>query len=144
MTRTSCTRTLLAGVVALMACGGGSDTDAAPPAPATPPPAAGVTPTGDTLVVEMVTDGEGNFYRPDSLTARRGDVLRFTLVSGVHNVHFVADSNPGVSALPPTSDMLQLPGQTVDYLVDLPAGATYYFHCDPHALLGMVGHLTVQ
>jgi plastocyanin len=40
--------------------------------------------------------------------------------------------------------MLQLPGQTHDVLVDLPAGKSYYFHCDPHALLGMIGQLTVK
>ncbi len=144
MMRTRYLHGLLASATLLIACGGGTDEDVAVTTP--PPAAAGasLTPTGDTLVVEMVTDGDGNFYRPATLTAKRGDVLRFTLVTGVHNVHFVADSNPGVTGLPATSDMLQLPGQTIDYLVDLPAGATYYFHCDPHALLGMVGHLTVE
>ena len=40
------------------------------------------------------------------------------------------------------SDFLQLPGQTWDLAVKMPAG-TYYFQCDPHAALGMKGHLIV-
>jgi plastocyanin len=39
--------------------------------------------------------------------------------------------------------MLQLPGQTYDVLVRMPAGS-YYFQCDPHAALGMRGHLIVK
>jgi plastocyanin len=58
-------------------------------------------------------------------------------------VHFVADSNPGVPALPAASPMLQLPGQTYDLPVGFATGK-YYFQCDPHALLGMTGHLTVN
>lgn len=125
------------------ACGGGDAADDATPAGTAPAPAT-VAATGDTITVEMITDGDGNIFRPAQITAERGDVVRFVLVAGVHNVHFVADSNPGVANLPPVSDMLQLPGQTHDVLVDLPAGKSYYFHCDPHALLGMIGQLTVK
>lgn len=68
--------------------------------------------------------------------------MRFTLGQGVHNVHFLADSNPGKQGLPPAGEMLQLPGQTYDVKVAFAPG-TYYFQCDPHALLGMTGHLVV-
>ncbi len=44
--------------------------------------------------------------------------------------------------MPPASELLQLPGQTVDLPVAFPPG-TYYFQCDPHAALGMRGHLIV-
>ncbi|MDZ4258130.1 MAG: plastocyanin/azurin family copper-binding protein [Gemmatimonadales bacterium] len=125
------------------ACGGGDAADGSAPATATAA-APSVAATGDTITVEMITDADGNIFKPAQITAERGDVLRFVLVSGVHNVNFVADSNPGVANLPPVSDMLQLPGQTHDVLVDLPAGKSYYFHCDPHALLGMIGQLTVK
>jgi plastocyanin len=71
-------------------------------------------------------------------------VVRYTLVSGVHNVNFLPDSNPGAQGLPAAPGaMLQLPEQTYDVKVASPPGR-YYFQCDPHALLGMVGHLTVQ
>ena len=38
------------------------------------------------------------------------------------------------------SALLQLPGQTADLKVTLAPGK-YYFQCDPHAALGMKGHL---
>jgi plastocyanin len=41
------------------------------------------------------------------------------------------------------SEFLQLPGQTYEYVVSLAPGK-YYFQCDPHALLGMIGHLEVE
>ena len=69
--------------------------------------------------------------------------MRFTLGSGVHNVHFLADSNRTLSNAPAASPLLQLPGQTYDIAVDFPEGR-YYFQCDPHALLGMVGHVKVE
>lgn len=138
----------VATMILLVACGG---KDA--PAPATDTPvtepttqveAPSVALTGDTILVEMITDAKGNYFKPADFTAKRGDVIRFTLVMGVHDVHFVADSNVGVPGLPPVSDMLQLPGQTFDMVVAMPAGGTYFYHCDPHAMLGMVGHVTVE
>ena len=135
--------------VLVTACGG----ERAPAdQPASSQPAATATPGGPTtpdaggkvVLVEMETDAAGvNKFEPATVTARRGDVVRFTLVSGVHNVHFLADSNPGKAGLPPASALLQLPHQTYDLKVTWEPG-TYYFQCDPHALLGMVGHLTVQ
>jgi plastocyanin len=59
-------------------------------------------------------------------------------------VDFLADSNPGKSGLPKASDMLQLPGQTFDVAVKSLAPGHYYFQCDPHAALGMQGHLEVE
>jgi plastocyanin len=92
----------------------------------------------------MVTDEQGNNrFRPADFEVHRGDVVRFKLVSGVHNAHFVADSNRFAENLPPASPMLQLPGQTWDLKVTMPPGR-YYYQCDPHALLGMVGRMEVE
>ena len=107
-----------------------------------------LTPDGDekVIVVQMETDAQGNNkFDPAKIEVEKGDVIRFTLKSGVHNVHFVADSNPNASGIPTQpSDMLQLPGQTLDLKVgDWPKGS-HYFQCDPHALLGMVGHVEVK
>ena len=131
-------------VVALGACGsqeaaaaGGEEGAAA----ATESAAAEAT--GTVIEVKMITDDKGNYFEPANITARPGDVLRFTLVSGVHNVSFPAASNAGASGLPEMSPYLQLPGQTHDVAVSLAAGE-YAFQCDPHAALGMVGTLTVQ
>lgn len=101
------------------------------------------SPTGDTIVVELITDENGNYFKPKEIEAKKGDLIRFTLTSGVHNVHFLPDSNAGKSGLPPVSEFLQLPGQTYDMVVNLAPG-DYYFQCDPHAALGMVGELEVE
>jgi len=99
--------------------------------------------TGDTVRVELYSDATGNYFKPKDLEAKRGDVLRFTMKIGVHNVHFLPDSNTIKTGLPPASDLLQLPDQTYDLLVTLQEG-NYYFQCDPHAALGMKGHLKVE
>jgi plastocyanin len=117
-------------------------TSDAAPATATSAPAA-VTPTGKTVTVELNSDEKGNYFKPATFEVHRGDVVRFTLKSGVHNVHFLPDSNAGKSGLPPASDMLQLPDQTLDIPVNFAEG-TYYFQCDPHAALGMMGHMKVE
>ena len=106
-------------------------------------PAGGPAAAGRTIVVEAYTDASGNYFKPSDVSAKKGDVIRFTLKMGVHNVHFLPDSNAGKTGLPPASDMLQLPDQTYDVPVTFAAGR-YYFQCDPHALLGMKGHLTVS
>ncbi|MEP7344930.1 MAG: plastocyanin/azurin family copper-binding protein [Gemmatimonadaceae bacterium] len=141
---------LTTATLASFACGGGeksaADSAAASPATPAPPVVAGqLTPKAGhkVITVEMITDDQGNNrFVPSDITADDGDVLRFTLVVGVHNVHFVADSNKSITT-PPPSELLQIPGQTHDMAVDWPDGR-YYFQCDPHALLGMVGHLTVK
>ena|SRR5437868_6633304 len=140
----------LGGIVALAACGtkdqGASNASAQTAAPAQAP-AAGAPQTPDAggriITVTVTTDAQGsNKFDPAEISAKSGDVVRFTLGTGVHNVHFLPDSNPGAQGLPPASDLLQLPGQTYDLKVTLAPGR-YYFQCDPHALLGMKGHLTV-
>lgn len=131
------------------ACGGQADAanaapaDAAATTEAAAPAAPSVALTGNVIEVKMVTDGEGNYFEPAEIVAKPGDVVRFSLVSGVHNVSFPAADNPTLSTLPASSPYLQLPGQTFDLTVDMPAGE-YKFVCDPHAALGMVGKLTVQ
>jgi plastocyanin len=110
-------------------------------APGAPAPSAAAT--GDTIIVEAVTDGTGNFFKPNKIEAHPGDVIRFTLKMGVHNVHFLPDSNQIKTGLPPASEMLQLPGQTYDLVVSMQPGH-YYFQCDPHAALGMKGTLEVE
>lgn len=112
---------------------------AAPGAPA----ATGAAATGDTIRIELYSDGAGNYYKPNKIEAKPGDVLRFVLKSGVHNVNFLPDSNTIKTGLPPASELLQLPDQTYDLVVSLQPGK-YYFQCDPHAALGMKGYLEVE
>ena len=100
-------------------------------------------PTGKVIEIKAITDDLGNRFEPSDIEADPGDVLRIVLVSGVHNISFPADSNPGKSGLPAPSDLLQLPGQTLDIPLTFAPGH-YYFQCDPHAALGMVGKLEIE
>lgn len=133
----------LALILGLAACG---DAPKSEPAPADAPPAAAAAPaapTGAVIVIKMITDDKGNYFEPREVEAKPGDVLRLTLVSGVHNLHFLAEKNPGAQGLPPATELLQLPGQTLDVPVPTKPGK-YAFQCDPHAALGMTGELEVE
>lgn len=139
-----------AAAASALACGGGETQPAADtmqmPAPsAAAAPAGPQTPDAGGRIdsVGMYTDATGNYFKPKDFTVHQGDVIRFVLESGVHNASFPADSNAGASGLPAASDYLQLPGQTYDVKVTFKPG-TYFYQCDAHALLGMVGHITVE
>ena len=110
---------------------------------ATPSGTATTAATGDTILIEAWTDATGNYFKPKEIEAHPGDVLRYVLKAGVHNVHFLPDSNTIKTGLPPASELLQLPGQTYDLVVSMQPGK-YYFQCDPHAALGMKGELEVE
>jgi plastocyanin len=136
--------------VALAACGSDKATNAsssadnsAAAAPATTPePSSSAAPaTGNVIEVLATTEGDGtNHFVPSQLTAKRGDVIRVKLGTGVHNFHIT--EGPAGATLPAAGAFLQIPGQTEDVALDLPAG-DYKFQCDPHAALGMTGTLTV-
>jgi plastocyanin len=146
-------RLLIGAVFALAACGGEKKTetaDASPPAAAAAAPASNLgenltpDPGGKIITVQMLTDDQGNNrFDPAEIEAHRGDVIRFTLKTGVHNMHFLPDSNAAKDGLPPASQLLQLPGQTVDLKVTMSDGK-YYLQCDPHAALGMKAKLEVE
>ena len=136
-------RYLALPVLFLAACGGGDKEPDATPTTNTPAAVEAAKPTGRIVEVEMYSDEKGNYFKPAKMEAHRGDVLRFTLRTGVHNVHFLPDSNPGKAGLPPASEFFQIPGQTWDFAVSLAPGH-YYFQCDPHAALGMTARLEVE
>lgn len=131
----------LVGIIA--ACSGGEKKESDESAPSGAATASGPAAGGKVIVVKLITDGTGNRFEPNNIEAHKGDIIRYTLAVGVHNVHFLPDSNPGKTGLPPASEMLQLPGQTYDLPVNFAKGK-YYFQCDPHAALGMQGHLEVE
>ena len=153
MTGMSIARLIVPAVLLLAACAGEEKTetpDASPSAAAAAQPASDLgenltpDPGGKIITVQMLTDDQGNNrFDPAEIEAHRGDVIRFTLKTGVHNMHFVPDSNSVKDGLPPASQLLQLPGQTVDLKVTLPEGK-YYLQCDPHAALGMKAKLEVE
>lgn len=143
---------VLTAFATTIACGGNApasgESTAASPTVAAPAVATAAGPqTPDpgrhVITVQLIADDKGSRFEPNEIEAHRGDVIRFTLSLGVHNVDFLPDSNPGAQGLPAPSDMLQLAGQTYDVKVTFPKGH-YYFQCDPHAALGMRGHLEVE
>lgn len=135
----------LATALALAGAGGCGRAESAPApeggGPPASPAASSAPPTGRVIEVRMVTEDRGSHFEPAAIEARAGDVLRFVLVSGVHNASFTA---PGAAAAAlPATELLQLPGQTADVPLTFGAG-TFGFQCDPHAALGMVGTVTVK
>ncbi len=130
--------TIAAVLLFAAACGGGEQKPAESGAPAAQPAA-----TGAVIEITATTDDKGSYFAPTDITAKPGDVLRVKLITGVHNVNFLPDSNPGKTGLPPVSAFLQLPGQTIDIPLTFGEG-DFYFQCDPHALLGMKGKLHVK
>ncbi len=129
-------------VLLAAACGGerpagapAGGEEAARPAPPAP--------TGNVIEVKAISDGAKNYFEPDQIEAHQGDVIRLVLVSGVHNMAWPPAKNPSGVELPDTTEMLQLPGQTVDIPITMPPGK-YHFVCVPHEALGMVGDLEVE
>ena len=156
MRRVQTTSILFGAALLIAACGekeqATRDTTSQPSAAAAAPAAAAAgfgenltpDPGGKVIDVQLLTDDQGNNkFEPKEIEAHPGDVIRFTLKTGVHNIDFLADSNTVKTGLPAPSALLQLPGQTADLKVTSAPGK-YYFQCDPHAALGMTGHLEVE
>ena len=99
--------------------------------------------TGRVIEVRMITEGAASRFEPATVTASKGDVVRFVLDSGVHNVSFAGDQSASAAGLPAPSAFLSAPGQTHDVPVTFAAGS-YKFQCDPHVMMGMTGTLTIQ
>lgn len=129
------------------ACGGGdssgSNESNAKTSSATQSSASSVKATGRVIEIKMISDEKGERYDPVEIEAHRGDVVRFVLVSGVHNTSFPADKNPAGVKLPSASEYLQMSGQKLDFVVDWPVGK-YYYQCDAHVLMGMIGYIEVE
>ena len=131
---------LVLGLLAIAACGG-EKPPAAPPAGESAAEAA--VPTGRVIEIKAISEGAENYFEPKDIEARRGDRIKLVLVSGVHNLAWPAAKNPSGVALPAATEMLQLPGQTVEIPITMPAGK-YHFVCVPHEAIGMVGTLEVE
>ncbi len=166
--------TILTSAVILGACARGGDaTDTAgatagattgavtPAQPGQQPGAAGGAAgaqqaTGQTHTVRMVGDAQGYRFEPANITIKRGDAVKWVMVSGgPHNVQFEANAIPSGAqaqlsanmpnqATPLGSPMMMNPNE--DYTVSfagVPAGA-YNYTCTPHLAMNMRGIVTVQ
>jgi plastocyanin len=160
---------LVAGAMAIVACSGGdkkadstaattNDTAAAPATTTTATTTGSTTAaapiTGKTVEVKMIGDGSTYKFDPAEVTIKKGDGIKWVMVSGgPHNVAFIDTPDAAkaqLSANMPqqmkdlTSPMMMTPNET--YIVsfaNVPAGV-YNYHCEPHAAMGMKGKITVQ
>lgn len=149
--------TLALGVLASLLAGACGEGDApAGDTTATPPTTENATggaqtgtdlqpsPGGKVVEVRMITDDQGSYFEPKEVEVKNGDVVRYVLEGGVHNVNFLPDSNAGATSIPgKPSEMFQLPGQKYDVKIEGWKDGSYFYQCDPHAALGMVGFVKV-
>jgi plastocyanin len=166
--------TLLAGAVILTACAGGGDnanagaTSGATAATATGTPPAGQPPaggaaaggaqpaTGQTHTVRMLGDATGYRFDPEKITVKRGDAVKWVMVSGgPHNVAFDAATLPSGAQTQLSANMPEQQGPlsgkmlmnaNEEYTISfagVPAG-TYNYVCTPHLAMNMKGVVTVQ
>ena len=158
---------LATGAFVLTACGGGeskpADSAAAPAAapaaeaPAAAPAAAGAAApiTGTIHEVKMIGDEKGYRFEPAEITAKTGDGIKFTMVSGgPHNVAFDPATIPAdvkdqlFANMPNATDggspMLMNANETWTLSLGNIKAGTYPYNCTPHLAMGMKGTITVQ
>jgi plastocyanin len=158
---------MVAGLaMVLAACGGenktgdqqaGTPDTAAANAPAADAPAAApAAGTGKTHTVDMVLEGSKYLYKPETLTIKSGDVVRYVNKSGgPHNVSFWADSVPSGAAdvlkknmpnqmAPLEGSLLTEPNAAYEVSFAGAPKGEYKYYCLPHLALGMRAKLTVQ
>jgi len=127
-----------------------------PTTAATVGPAAPAASMGRVVDVQMLGDASGYRFAPVTVTVKRGDRIRWTMVSGApHNVAFWPDSIPAGAAAklganmsktmsPLTGRLLMTPNETYAVSFEgLPAG-TYRYFCTPHLALGMKAVVQVE
>ena len=106
--------------------------------------------------VRMVQEGSTYRFAPARVTVRRGDQVRFVMVSGgPHNVAFDPEKVPdaaerGLSAgmkdqiSPLAGPLLTKAGESYTVSFADVAPGTYPFYCMPHMAMGMQGAVTVR
>ncbi|MFQ6047505.1 MAG: plastocyanin/azurin family copper-binding protein [Gemmatimonadales bacterium] len=148
---------LVVAIVAL-SCGDRSS-EAGGAAESTPLELDTATSTGLVHKVDMLLTGDGRYvYRPDTLRIRRGDAVRWIMVSGPpHNVSFYAERVPRGgerflrTAMPRERKISPLGGRVMSEIGDsfeisfagAPLGEYDYF-CVPHEVVGMKGAIVVE
>lgn len=161
-------RVMLLSACLVIACGGGEKpatggtTSSAPPGnppvnpPAAAPPGAPQPITGKTWDVKMLGDASGYRFDPASLTIKRGDGVRWTVVSGQpHNVTFWSDSIPAgtqgvlqgnmtLTTAALTGPLLLNPSQTYTVSFGAAPPGMYRYYCTPHLAFNMRGTIEVQ
>ncbi len=110
--------------------------------------------TGKTVEVKMLGDDKGYRFDPANVTIKRGDGIKWVMVSGgPHNVAFdavPANAKAQLSANMPnqmgelSSPMFMNPNEEYTISFANVAPGTYNYNCTPHLAMGMKGAITVQ
>ncbi len=144
--------------LAVMACGGGGDAEAAQSAAEAPAADASVAGGAGTVhEVQMVLTDAGEYrYIPDELTIKVGDTVRWINASGgPHNVQFKSGEVPdGAEAVlnaamanrigPMNGELLMAPNAVYEISFEGAPEGEYPYVCTPHEMLGMVATLTIE
>lgn len=89
-----------------------------------------------------VVSTTGNSFTPSTLTISAGDSVQFEM-SATHNVVEVTQANWEAKKAAQKDD-----GFTVDFggteLITFDTPGTYYYVCEPHVAMGMVGMIVVE
>ena len=99
------------------------------------------------IVVKLIERGGSIPYafEPATVTATRGDTLRFVQMANVpHNVRFTKQAHGARLGSATTGPYLVAKGQKYDLVIDTRfADGSYEYVCDPHEAIGMHGTLVV-
>lgn len=144
--------------LAVVACGGGGDAQAAQSAAEAPAADASVPgDTGTVHEVQMVVTDAGEYrYIPDQLTIKVGDTVRWINASGgPHNVQFKPGQVPdGAEAVlnaamanrigPMNGQLMMAPNAVYEISFEGAPEGEYPYVCTPHEMLGMIATLTIE
>ena len=144
--------------LAVMACGGGGDAQAAQSAAEAPAADTSVPGgTGTVHEVQMVLTDAGEYrYIPDELTIEVGDTVRWINASGgPHNVQFKSGQVPdGAEAVlnaamanrigPMNGQLMMAPNAVYEISFEGAPEGEYPYVCTPHEMLGMIATLTIE
>ena len=137
---------ILASAVALMACGSedstDSSTDGSDSGTQTATSDWDATPAADATVHEVLTTDTSMDFEPEDLTIAAGDVVRFVM-SATHNAIQVSQETYDERGSAPVVGGFEVQfGQTREITFTEPG--VYYYVCQPHTMLEMIGTVTVQ
>ena len=140
--------TLLVAIASLAACSkgeksGAEDTSGASAASTAPGGEVKPGPGGKVIVVEATTDEKGNYYTPNEIEAHKEMCFASRSSWACTTSIFCRIRIPGRPGSPLRARCSSYRVKRVDIPVNFAAGK-YYFQCDPHAALGMKGHLEVE
>ena len=102
-----------------------------PPPPPPPPKTVSIFPTMD------------NTFLPDDVTISMGDSVVFKL-TGIHTATQVSQSDWEANQAVPLEGGFQFSAQSADTAWKPTAPGEVWYICEPHAAMGMKGHITVK